>query len=90
METVMIDCSDIVTPEQFHNKLAEALNFPDYYGKNLDALFDCLTEYRKDRELILNNWHHLEYALKDYSGKALYVFHEACLENRHLTVTIHP
>ena len=90
METVILDCSDMTTPELFHHKLAEALNFPDYYGKNLDALFDCLTEYRKDRELILNNWHHLEYALKDYSGKALYVFHEACLENSHLTVTIHP
>ena len=31
-----------------------------------------------------------EYSLKDYSGKALYVFHCACLENDHLTVTLHP
>ena len=59
-------------------------------GSNLDALFDCLTAHRKDRELILHNWHKLEYALKDYSGKALYVFKCACDENRHLTVTLHP
>ena len=90
METVVLDCSGITTPECLHQKLAEALHFPDYYGKNLDALFDCLTEYRQDRELVLTNWHDLEYALKDYSGKALYVFHCACLENRHLTVTLHP
>ena len=27
-----------------HDYLAEALNLPDYYGKNLDALYDCLTK----------------------------------------------
>ena len=27
-----------------HDYLKKALNFPNYYGKNLDALYDCLTE----------------------------------------------
>ncbi len=90
MEIVTIDCSEIDTADGFHDALAQALSFPDYYGKNLDALYDCLTDDFTDRELILNNWHSLEYKLKDYSGKALYVFHQACLENRHLTVTLHP
>lgn len=90
METVTIDCAGITTKELLHKVLAEKLQFPDYYGKNLDALFDCLTENREDRELVLLNWHDLEYALKDYSGKMLYVFHEACQENPHLKVTLHP
>lgn len=90
MKTVIIDCAVIDTKAAFHQALAQALDFPDYYGNNLDALYDCLTENREDRELVLNNWHHLEYTLKDYSGKALYVFREACRENRHLTVTLHP
>jgi RNAse (barnase) inhibitor barstar len=30
----------------------EALNFPDYYGKNLDALYDCLCEIKCDIELV--------------------------------------
>lgn len=35
-----------------HDYLKEALNFPDYYGKNLDALYDCLTEISCEIELI--------------------------------------
>ena len=29
----------------------EALGLPDYYGKNLDALYDCLTEMECEIEL---------------------------------------
>ena len=35
-----------------HDYLMEALNLPDYYGKNLDALYDCLTEMECEIELI--------------------------------------
>ena len=35
-----------------HDYLMKVLNFPDYYGKNLDALYDCLCEIECDIELI--------------------------------------
>ena len=35
-----------------HDYLMEALGFPDYYGKNLDALYDCLCEIECEIELI--------------------------------------
>ena len=43
MKTVILDCEKLLQKEQAHIYLAEVLNFPDYYGKNLDALYDCLT-----------------------------------------------
>lgn len=38
--------------EQGHDYLMEALDLPDYYGKNLDALYDCLTEMECEIDLI--------------------------------------
>ena len=29
---------------KFYKKIARKLNFPEYFGSNLDALYDCLTD----------------------------------------------
>ena len=34
----------MLTEENAHDYLKKMLHFPEYYGKNMDALFDCLTE----------------------------------------------
>lgn len=40
---VTIDLDRIVDWESFHSVFAEALGFPDFYGRNLDAWIDCMT-----------------------------------------------
>lgn len=90
MNEIIIDGSAIFTSPDLHKALAAALSFPAHYGSNLDALYDCLSEISEDIHLILRNWHHIEFHLKDYSGKAVYVFHVACQENPHLRVSLEP
>ena len=41
---ITIDCGGIATKQELHEHIAEALDFPDWYGHNLDALMDCLTD----------------------------------------------
>lgn len=43
-DSVEVDLSDVKTVEGLHAELKEALELPDYYGGNLDALHDCLTD----------------------------------------------
>lgn len=38
-----------------HDALQQGFSFPSYYGRNLDALWDLLTESGEDREIIINN-----------------------------------
>lgn len=45
MKTVYIDFTDIGDYEDFYAQLKEKLTLPDYFGDNLDALFDSLTGF---------------------------------------------
>ncbi len=38
MEIVIIDGKDITSTEALHRILKDQLDFPDYYGENLNAL----------------------------------------------------
>ncbi|MBR5329108.1 MAG: barstar family protein [Firmicutes bacterium] len=53
MKKVTIDTHKLTTMAEIHDHLAKELNFPDYYGKNLDALYDCLTEINEETEIEL-------------------------------------
>ena len=44
MDEIWIDGERLKTIGEVHDLLAAALSFPAWYGRNPDALFDCLTE----------------------------------------------
>lgn len=48
MRKVILDFKPIRTREDVHKYLAMKFDLPDYYGANLDALYECLSEIRED------------------------------------------
>ena len=75
MRTIEIDGKLI--KKEGHDYLKEVLNFPDYYGKNLDALYDCLTDIGVETEIRLLN--------KDFVSKdILLTFIDASKDNSYL------
>ena len=62
-----------------HDYLIEELDLPVYYGKNLDALFDCLCEMSDEIELI--NADEIDKDMID-------TFKDAALENDYLSLKI--
>ena len=44
MKQITLDGNLLADAGKVHDYLKESLDFPEYYGKNLDALYDCLTD----------------------------------------------
>ena len=43
MKTATIDLTGCQYLDELHQRIKDALDFPDYYGKNLDAFWDCIS-----------------------------------------------
>lgn len=78
MIKVQLDGALCRSQEELHNRLKTVLHLPDYYGKNLDALWDCLTgEVNLPVELTWTNFQASKDALGDYAESLSQLFQEA-------------
>ena len=51
MKFAIIDGNSVTSMEEIHKSLAEQLGFPEWYGGNLDALHDCLTDLHEEADV---------------------------------------
>ena len=80
--TYTIDCENLLFPDQAHDYLARVLDLPAYYGRNLDALYDCLTERGPCTVVlvgaeVLRQW-------GGFGGRVLSVIEQAAEANPHI------
>jgi ribonuclease inhibitor len=86
---VLIDGKKILTVEQLHHALKESLQLPEYYGENLNALWDCLTAWVEFPLKI--RWENFEKSrefLGDFADDLLELFQEAEEELDGFTIEI--
>ncbi len=84
MRTVVIDFSRFGNAKEAHAYLKDTLSFPEYYGANLDALHDVLTEIAEDTEILTAA------SGAEFAEGFLKVLRDASNENRHLKVRRKP
>ena len=65
--------------DKLHSVLQEKLQLPEWYGRNLDALYDVLTSVEEETELVLTGWPD-----EGYAAKVRRVILDAVWENEHL------
>lgn len=73
MNIVILDAKKLAVKSEAHDYLKRMLGFPDWYGKNLDALYDCLGDLPRDTLVIVCE----TASLSDYAARVLSVFRES-------------
>lgn len=91
MEKVFyIDVMEVFSKEDLQELLVKELPLPDYYGKNLDALYDVLTEFGQGWNIIFYNTKFAKYRLGKYFDALERLCGEACEEMDELKVRFYP
>ena len=85
---IILEGKAMVDRPAAHAHLAERLDLPTYYGRNLDALYDVLTEIGDDTEIVLENPAAVAEQLGKYGEALLSTMQEAAESNPHLTITL--
>ena len=56
MNYIILDFSGIKSLWQLHEYFKDVFELPDYYGRNMDALWDCLRcSFEEDTTIVLKN-----------------------------------
>ena len=80
---VLCDFERLGSAEAVYDYLAKEMAFPVWFGRNLDALHDCLTDIGAPTHLILTGM------AAPWARAFLPTFQGAAKRNRNLSVEIH-
>ena len=88
MRKIILDIEKMRSLPMLNKYLHTALALPEYYGANLDALYDCLTEIAESTELVVPKKVADEAYLGWYGQQFLQMLEDAAAENEALRVTL--
>ena len=86
IETIILDGERMQNRRAAHDHLAERLGLPEYYGRNLDALYDLLTERSGPARLVVQHRKALLSRLGGYGTALCRTLEEADRSNPDLEV----
>lgn len=84
MKQITINCASVESMASIHDILARELNFPAWYGRNLDALHDCLTAICEETQITFLHFPSLPFP----SAGLLRVLRDSENENKNLQISL--
>ncbi|HBD63549.1 MAG TPA: hypothetical protein DC038_03835 [Clostridiales bacterium] len=88
MIVIILDGSKMTSRDTAHKYIKECMNFPEYYGENLDALWDLLSTWASETTVYLLNEEKMHENLGEYGELLKGVFQEAAYENDNICFVV--
>ena len=86
MRTIVLDGAEMTSRQSMHDHLARRLELPDYYGRNLDALYDVFTGELHDVRIFFRGESVAEENLGGYFSMFKTMCQEASEQNPELEI----
>ncbi len=87
MNIHLLDGKDVTSRESAYRLIERTMGFPDWFGHNLDALADSLSELDPDEDaVVFVNTGALTARLGPYAGKMLACFRDTAAEFGYLWI----
>ena len=88
MRKITLDGNKMKNKEDVHHYLKEELQIKEYYGNNLDALWDALISYDLPMKIRLIHYPEMIKNLGDYGHALINVFRDAEIVNTNFELEI--
>jgi ribonuclease inhibitor len=83
---IYLDADRLKNRKDMHDYLEKAFDFPFWFGYNLDALYDCLSEVKEDTDIILDQANATKICQDPYAYRVLLTLSDGIEENPHLRI----
>ena len=88
MVHIILDGNEMQNKEGVHLYLKYKLNIKEYYGNNLDALWDALSTYNHSIKIVLIHSEQMLENLGNYGESIVSVFEDAARENSNIVFQV--
>ncbi len=68
-DVIILNFEGVSDKEEFYTIIRDAIEVPDYFGNNLDALYDVLTEDFEEKTIVIKGIEQTADEMKDYMKK---------------------
>lgn len=83
---IQLDASGAATRSALHDLFAQTLSLPEWYGRNLDALHDCLTALNEDVSIAVAEEELIGPLGERYVRQLLRMLRDCAAENPHISI----
>ena len=85
MRRIKVDCRNIAAPAAFQIYLQYLMSYPGWYGRNLDAMYDMLTEETEPLHMVFLTGEKMAPEMKNYLTRVKQVLEDVRKESRQFT-----